>query len=96
MQTTGASDAEAVVVHVNVSSRYEREMLQVLGETADKCCRYGLPLMAIIYPRTEGEDGDYNKMKNLKPQNYAEMLAHAFGFSELNKVPSGIWGFNLP
>lgn len=70
-------DAEAVAVHVNVSSKYEREMLQVLGETADKCCRYGLPLMAIIYPRTEGEDGDYNKMKNLNPQNYAKLLAHA-------------------
>jgi fructose-bisphosphate aldolase/2-amino-3,7-dideoxy-D-threo-hept-6-ulosonate synthase len=45
--------ADAVSVHVNVGSRYEHEMLSFLGEVADSCEYYQIPLIAMMYPRGE-------------------------------------------
>jgi len=43
--------ADAVSVHVNVGAEHERHMLKVLGRVADECDVYGLPLLAMMYPR---------------------------------------------
>ncbi len=43
--------ADAVSVHVNVGASSEAEMLTKLGNVADECHAYGLPLLAMIYPR---------------------------------------------
>jgi fructose-bisphosphate aldolase/2-amino-3,7-dideoxy-D-threo-hept-6-ulosonate synthase len=45
--------ADAVSVHVNIGSRDEPEMLSLLGETADTCDMYQIPLIAMMYPRGE-------------------------------------------
>jgi predicted phospho-2-dehydro-3-deoxyheptonate aldolase len=45
--------ADSVSVHVNMGSSYEQEMLSFLGETADKCEEYQVPLIAMMYPRGE-------------------------------------------
>lgn len=45
--------ADAVSVHVNMGSSYEQEMLSFLGEVADKCDMYQVPLIAMMYPRGE-------------------------------------------
>ncbi|HJQ01827.1 MAG TPA: 2-amino-3,7-dideoxy-D-threo-hept-6-ulosonate synthase [Jatrophihabitans sp.] len=43
--------ADAVSVHVNVGSRSEPEQLRGLGEVADQCEEFGMPLLAMVYLR---------------------------------------------
>ncbi|HOI71189.1 MAG TPA: 2-amino-3,7-dideoxy-D-threo-hept-6-ulosonate synthase [Methanobacterium sp.] len=43
--------ADAVSVHVNVGSKKEPQMLNILGETAEICDDWGMPLIAMMYPR---------------------------------------------
>ncbi|MBU1171565.1 MAG: 2-amino-3,7-dideoxy-D-threo-hept-6-ulosonate synthase [Proteobacteria bacterium] len=46
-----ALGADAVSVHVNVGSQSEFMMLEALGKTAKECNRWGMPLLAMMYPR---------------------------------------------
>ncbi len=43
--------ADAVSVHVNIGAETESFMLESLGKTAKECNRWGLPLLAMMYPR---------------------------------------------
>ncbi|MCX8150063.1 MAG: 2-amino-3,7-dideoxy-D-threo-hept-6-ulosonate synthase [Candidatus Bathyarchaeota archaeon] len=43
--------ADAVSVHINVGAQDEAQMLTKLGKVADECDTYGLPLLAMMYPR---------------------------------------------
>jgi len=43
--------ADAVSVHVNVGAQDEDKMLQNLGKVAEECDIFGLPLLAMMYPR---------------------------------------------
>ncbi len=43
--------AEAVSVHINVGAPKEHEMLGKLGRVADSCDEFGIPLLAMMYPR---------------------------------------------
>ncbi|MGE5533636.1 MAG: 2-amino-3,7-dideoxy-D-threo-hept-6-ulosonate synthase [Ignavibacteria bacterium] len=43
--------ADAVSVHVNVGAQDEDKMLQNLGKVAEECEAFGLPLLAMMYPR---------------------------------------------
>jgi predicted phospho-2-dehydro-3-deoxyheptonate aldolase len=43
--------ADAVSVHVNVGAQDEDKMLHNLGKVADECEVYGMPLLAMMYPR---------------------------------------------
>lgn len=70
---------DAVAVHVNVGSKFESEMLSILGAVARDCESFGMPLLAIMYPRTEATGGDdnYEDLKNSDQRRYAELVAHA-------------------
>lgn len=70
---------DAVGVHINIGSKYENEMLGILGDVAKDCENYGMPLLAIMYPRTEGKNGDdnYDEIKQADPRKYAEYVARA-------------------
>ena len=59
--------ADAVSVHVNVGAANEAEQLQNLGETAEACAAWGMPLFAMMYPRGA-------KIKN---QRDPSLVAHA-------------------
>jgi len=43
--------ADAVSVHVNIGAADESDMLRDLGETSRKCMEWGMPLLAMMYPR---------------------------------------------
>jgi fructose-bisphosphate aldolase / 2-amino-3,7-dideoxy-D-threo-hept-6-ulosonate synthase len=43
--------ADAVSVHINIGAETEGEMLRALGCTAQKCREWGMPLLAMMYPR---------------------------------------------
>jgi fructose-bisphosphate aldolase/2-amino-3,7-dideoxy-D-threo-hept-6-ulosonate synthase len=43
--------ADGLSVHVNVGSPQESRMIEDMGRLSDECDRYGLPLLAMMYPR---------------------------------------------
>ncbi len=43
--------ADGVAVHINVGSQEEAQMLAKLGKVADECEVFGMPLLAMMYPR---------------------------------------------
>ena len=43
--------ADAVSIHINVGADYEPEMLRDLGRVARTCDLWGMPLVAMMYPR---------------------------------------------
>ncbi|MEM3108600.1 MAG: 2-amino-3,7-dideoxy-D-threo-hept-6-ulosonate synthase [Candidatus Bathyarchaeia archaeon] len=42
---------DAVSVHINVGAEHENRMLSMLGSVAGECDEYGVPLLAMMYPR---------------------------------------------
>lgn len=58
--------ADAVSLHINIGNKDEQSMLMKLGAVADKCDEWGMPLIAMMYPRGE----------NIKNPNDPEVIAH--------------------
>lgn len=70
---------DGVAVHVNVSARDEADMLSRLGQVGEACDRWGMPLLAIMYPRRDwdgGEDDNYLDMKARDRGEFAALVAH--------------------
>jgi len=59
--------ADAVSVHVNVGAKQEDSMLATLGKVACDCDDFGMPLLAMMYPRGP----------NIKDSHDFEVVAHA-------------------
>jgi len=59
--------ADAVSVHINVGAPEEDKMLQKLGRVADECDIYGMPLLAMMYPRGP----------KIQSEHAVEVVAHA-------------------
>ncbi len=59
--------ADAVSVHINVGADKEHDMLTKLGDVADECDAWGMPLLAMMYPRGPG----------IKSEHDFEAVAHA-------------------
>lgn len=59
--------ADGVSVHVNVGAANEPEQLQKLGEVAETCAKWGMPLFAMMYPRGP----------KIKSEHDPVMVAHA-------------------
>lgn len=51
--------ADAVSVHINIGADTDCEMLQKLGMTASKCREWGVPLLAMMYPRGNKIDSEH-------------------------------------
>ncbi|MGE5187922.1 MAG: 2-amino-3,7-dideoxy-D-threo-hept-6-ulosonate synthase [Betaproteobacteria bacterium] len=43
--------ADGVSVHINIGAQDEDKMLQTLGKVAEECEQFGIPLLAMMYPR---------------------------------------------
>ena len=52
--------ADAVSVHVNLGSETESEMLQKLGEISETCSYWGIPLLAMMYPRGQKVENEHD------------------------------------
>lgn len=59
--------ADAVSVHINVGAKHEGQMLSMMGKVACECDYYGMPLLAMMYPRGP----------NIKDSHAVEVVAHA-------------------
>lgn len=52
--------ADAISVHVNLGSETESEMLQELGEISETCSYWGIPLLAMMYPRGQKVENEHD------------------------------------
>lgn len=52
--------ADAVSMHVNLGSETESEMLQELGEISETCSYWGIPLLAMMYPRGQKVENEHD------------------------------------
>lgn len=52
--------ADAVSVHINIGNGHEGEMLAHLGKAANDATEWGMPLLAMIYPRGEKITDEYD------------------------------------
>lgn len=75
--------SDAVAVHINVSSKYEGNMLRSLGSVSEQCDEYGVPLMVLAYPRKEicnngiwVSDENYYTLKHTESEQYTNLVAH--------------------
>lgn len=74
--------ADAVAVHINISSQYESSMLKNILSVSEECNRYGIPLMILSYPRGEGyvdgkiKDENYLNLQKENNDAYTEKVAH--------------------
>jgi DhnA family fructose-bisphosphate aldolase class Ia len=59
--------ADGVSIHVNVGAEDESHMLYTLGEVSRHCQEWGMPLLAMMYPRG----------KKIKDEYSEEYIAHA-------------------
>jgi len=59
--------ADGVSVHINVGAQDEDKMLTKLGKVADECEIYGMPLLAMMYPRGP----------KIQSEHAPEVVAHA-------------------
>ncbi|MFB6193521.1 MAG: 2-amino-3,7-dideoxy-D-threo-hept-6-ulosonate synthase, partial [Halobaculum sp.] len=67
--------ADAVSMHINVGSAYEREQLEFLAELTEQADEFGVPTLAMAYARGENLDG-------ADPEHDPEYLGHAVRLAE--------------
>jgi len=53
--------ADAVSIHVNLGAEDEPEMLAGFGHVAQKCDEWGMPLLAMVYPRGPKITSEFGK-----------------------------------
>jgi fructose-bisphosphate aldolase/2-amino-3,7-dideoxy-D-threo-hept-6-ulosonate synthase len=58
--------ADGVSVHVNIGSKTESKQLEILGRIGGECAEWGMPLLAMIYPRGEGLTADEKSPEMVK------------------------------
>ena len=52
--------ADGVSLHINIGTRTDPEMLETLGAVSRECREYGMPLLAMMYPRGENIKDEYH------------------------------------
>jgi len=52
--------ADAVSVHINIGDENEAEMLRTLGDVSRDCREWGMPLLAMMYPRGKKIDNEHD------------------------------------
>ncbi|MGB5910487.1 MAG: 2-amino-3,7-dideoxy-D-threo-hept-6-ulosonate synthase [Promethearchaeia archaeon] len=52
--------ADGVSIHINIGTTSDPEMLETLGRVSRECRDLGMPLLAMMYPRGENIDDEFN------------------------------------
>lgn len=80
MQVTTVKDAvrlgaDAVSVHINVGSQHEQDMLDRFSRILEECDDYGLPTLAMMYPRGPSIQNEHD----YEVVNHAARLGYELG-----------------
>ncbi|HET8662223.1 MAG TPA: hypothetical protein VFM55_24975 [Micromonosporaceae bacterium] len=73
------ADAEAIACHVNMTSPFEAEQLELLSRRVTEANAFGLPVVALAYPRGRREDGsdeNYSGLRQRSPEDFAILVRH--------------------
>jgi len=73
--------ADAISIHVNIGAEDEKTMLRGFGEVSKNCLNWGMPLLAMVYPRGPKIENEYN----VKVVKHAARLGAELG-ADLVKV----------
>lgn len=73
-----SAGADCIAAHINFTGQYESEMLAQFAAISNECDKFGIPLMAMAYPRKEvkGKDYNYLDLRKDRPDEYTELIAH--------------------
>ena len=52
--------ADGVSLHINIGTKSDPEMLEILGDVSRECREYGMPLIAMMYPRGENVKNEFD------------------------------------
>jgi fructose-bisphosphate aldolase/2-amino-3,7-dideoxy-D-threo-hept-6-ulosonate synthase len=52
--------ADGVSLHINIGTKTDPEMLEILGNISRECREFGMPLLAMMYPRGENIENEYD------------------------------------
>ena len=52
--------ADGVSIHINIGTKSDPEMLEILGRVSRECREFGMPLLAMMYPRGENIEDEYD------------------------------------
>ncbi len=74
--------ADAVSIHVNIGAPDEKTMLRDFGRVAESCLEWGMPLLAMVYPRGPKIKNQYD----VEVVKHAARLGAELG-ADLVKVP---------
>lgn len=66
--------ATAVSVHINLGSPKEASMLKDLGQVAEACDGWGMPLLAMMYVRDGSKESEYDPLRIAHAARVAEEL----------------------
>ena len=79
VQGAAISGADWVAAHVNVGSAQENRVIENLAIIVEDARKLRIPVLGIMYPRTEGSEGDENFDNEKRQDNarYAKRVAHA-------------------
>ncbi|MBD3196924.1 MAG: fructose-bisphosphate aldolase [Candidatus Lokiarchaeota archaeon] len=53
--------ADGVSIHINIGTKSDPEMLETLGNISRECREFGMPLLAMMYPRGENIKDEHDK-----------------------------------
>ncbi|HPP87661.1 MAG TPA: 2-amino-3,7-dideoxy-D-threo-hept-6-ulosonate synthase, partial [bacterium] len=58
--------ADAVSIHINIGAEDEKDMLRDFGNVVEECMEWGMPLIAMMYPRGKkiNQENDVNVVKH--------------------------------
>jgi DhnA family fructose-bisphosphate aldolase class Ia len=71
--------ADAIACHVNLTSPYEAEQLEMLGRRVTEAAAFGMPVVAFAYPRgrkPQGGDDNHLELRERSPEEFARLVRH--------------------
>lgn len=77
---------DAVSVHVNYCNKYDHSMLKKLGKISSDCDKWGMPLIAMMYPRGKNIDENCYEMNQLGARIAMELGADIVKINYINDI----------
>lgn len=71
--------ADAVACHVNMTSPFEAEQLDMLARRIEEAQSFGMPVVAFAYPRgrrPDGADENYTELRQREPEAFTALVRH--------------------
>jgi len=94
-QEVAAMGAYGVSVHINLGNEHQSNMLRDLGSTVEQCARLNLKLLAMMYHRSHGQNGEVVELRDPETLSHLCTVAAELG-ADFVKIaaPNPVSGLN--